>query len=291
LPSRAALGGVSGYALPLLLISFSGQLFTVVDLVTIAAMVGASAVGVFQVSSLAPLYIAAVFVIGYNVVFPFLAGSDDFAGQEEATMFLTRVFSYVAAAVLALIAILRADVVEILLGRRDALGEDVLLLLCAMSLANLLVHGLVTLLIARGRQVLIARAVVIEVPVNIVLTVALVAAVGTVGAAIGTLATALLMDFVLLPRLSKGEFGRPALDVAVRHGVVPAVAGVVVAGAASQVAGLAGPPALRGVLGALVAAIIGLGAGLVLLGRDGRRTARHAFLAGKAAPSAPEVAL
>ena len=283
-PSGRALRAVGGYALPLLLISVSGQLFAVSDLVTIGALVGASAVGVYQVSSLAPLYIGAVLVVGYNVAFPALAGSDDAAGQEEATAFLTRVFSYVGAAALGLVAFLRADVVDILLGRRDGLAEDVLLLLCAMSLANLLVHGLASLLIARGRQALMARAVVIEVPVNIVLTVALVVAVGAVGAAIGTLVTAVLMDFVILPRVSRGEFGRSALDVTVRQGVVPAAAGVAVAAVAAQVGGLAGPPALRVVLGGLVAGALGLGAGLALLGPGGRRSVREAFAARGPAP-------
>jgi O-antigen/teichoic acid export membrane protein len=285
-PSRSALRAVSGYALPLLLISVSGQLFAVSDLVTVGALVGVSAVGVYQVSSLAPLYIAAALVVGYNVVFPSLAGSDDAGGQEEATMFLTRVFSYVGAAALGLVALLRADVVDLLLGRRDGLAEDVLLVLCVMSLANLLVHGLASLLIARGRHGLMARAVLVELPVNIVLTVALVLTVGAVGAAIGTLLTALLMDFVILPAITRGEFGRPALDVTVRNGVVPAVAGVAVAAVAAQVAGLAEPPAVRVVVGGVAAAVLGAGAGLALLSPGGRRSLRDAFAAGR-----PSVAL
>lgn len=278
-PDRPALRSVTVYAVPLLLISMSGQLFAVSDLVAVGALVGASAVGVYQVSSLAPVYIAAVLVVGYNVVFPALAGSDDTTGQEDATAFLTRVFSYVGATGLALVALLRGDVVDILLGSRSDLAEDVLLVLCAVSLANLVVHGLASLLIARGRQGVMARAVVIELPVNIILTVALVVAFGAVGAAVGTLATAVLMDFVILPRISRGEFGRPAIETTVRHGVVPAALGAAVAAVAAQVAGVAGAPALRLALGGVCAVVLGVGAGLVLLGPDGRRTAREAFAA------------
>ncbi|MDQ4091135.1 MAG: oligosaccharide flippase family protein [Actinomycetota bacterium] len=280
LPSRLALRGVSGDALPLLLISASGQLFAVSDMVIIGVLVGASAVGVYQVSSLAPLYIAAVLVIGYNVAFPSLAGSDDAGGQEDATMFLTRLFSYLGAVALGITALLRADVVDILLGRRDGLAEDVLLLLCGMSMAGLLVHGLASLLIARGRSGLMARAVIVQIPVNIVLTVGLVATMGAVGAPIGTLLTAVLMDVAILPRTSTGQFQCPALNVTVRHGVVPAVAGVVVAAVAAQVAGLAELPMLRVVVGGVAAAILGAGVGLVLLGPGGRRSVRDALAAG-----------
>ncbi|MGI8806671.1 MAG: polysaccharide biosynthesis C-terminal domain-containing protein [Acidimicrobiales bacterium] len=277
IPDRRALRDVSGYALPLLLINVSAQLFAVSDLVAVGALVGASAVGVYQVSSLVPLYIAAVLVVGYNVVFPSLAGSDDSAGQEQATMFLTRLFGYLGGTGLALVAVLRRDVVELLLGRPDDLAEDVLLVLCAMSLANLVVHGLASLLIARGRQRLMARAVAIELPMNIVLTVALVVAFGAVGAAVGTLITAVLMDFLILPIVSRGEFGHPALAITLRHGVVPAAAGVAVALVGAQAARLAGTPAPRLLLAASAAGVVAVAAGLALLGRGGRRTVRDAF--------------
>ena len=64
---------------------------------------------------------------------------------------------------------------------------------------------------------------------------------------------------------------------------MPAVAGVVVAAVAAQVAGLAGPPALRVVLGGVAAAVLGAGAGLALLGPGGRRNIRDAFAAGRPA--------
>lgn len=276
-PGRAALRGVTGFALPLLLINVSGQLFAVSDLVAVGALVGASAVGVYQVSSLFPLYALSVLLIGYNVVFPTLAGTDDAVGQEAATAFLTRVFSYAGGTALTLVALLRSDVVSLLLGRRDGVAEDVLLVLCAVGVTNLLVHGLSALLIARGRQRLMSRAVAVELPVNLVLTVALVVALGAVGAALGTLATAALMDFVILPVVSRGEFARPALATTGRDGAIPAALGAVVALAAAQVAHLSGAPGLRLVLGAGTAGLLGLGTGLALLGAGGRRTVRQAL--------------
>lgn len=275
-PGRGALQGVAAYAGPLLLISMSGQLFAVSDLVAVGVLVGASAVGVYQVAGLLPLYLAAVLVVGYNVAFPALAASDDPADQERATALLTRVFAYVGGTGLAVVALLRGDVVEVLLGSRNELAEDVLLALCAMSVANLLVHGLAALLIARGRQLLMARAVAVELPVNIVLTVALVVRFGAVGAAVATLVTTVLMDFAILPFISRGEFALGALGTTVRDGVAPAAAGALVALAASQIADLAAPPGLRLALGAVVAGALGLAVGLVLLGQSGRAAVRRA---------------
>jgi len=278
-PNRLALRHVSASALPLLLINVSGQLFAVSDLVVVGALVGASAVGVYQLSSLVPAYALAVLAVGYNVAFPSLAGSDDVAGQERATAFLTRLFTYVGGAGLAVVAFLRVDVVEILLGASSDVAEDVLLVLCAVTLTNLLVHGLAWLMIARGRQGVMARAVAIELPVNIVLTLVLVAAFGAVGAALATLLTCALMDFVILPVVSRGEFGHSALVITVRHGVVPAGIGVAVGWAATRVAQPAGSPTLRLTLAAVAVVLLAVGAGLAMLGPDGRATLREALAA------------
>lgn len=290
IPGRSAMREVTGNALPLLLISTSGQLFAVSDLVAVGALVGAAAVGVYQVSSLVPLYVAAVLVVGYNVVFPSLAGSDDSTGQEHATVFLTRMFSYVGGIGLALVALLRRDVIELLLGRPNDVAEDVLLVLCAMCLANLMVHGLASLLIARGRQRLMARAVAIELPVNIVLTVVFVVAFGAVGAAIGTLVTAVLMNFVILPLVSRGEFGRSALRITVGDGLVPAAIGGAVALLSAQAARATVSPALSLFLAASAAAVVGAGAGLALLGGPGRTTVREALGAHRPPEPSPEPA-
>lgn len=276
-PDRPTLRRVTAYALPLLLINVSGQLFAVSDLVAVGALVGASAVGVYQVSSMVPLYLAGVLSLGYNVIFPALAGSDDGADQEQTSAFLTRLISYAGGLGLGVLALRRGDVVDLLLGSRNDLAEDVLLVLSAVSLTNLLVHGQASLLIARGRQSLMAWAVAIELPANLVLTVTFVVRYGAVGAAVGTLVTAALMDFVILPLVSKTEFGRPSLAITIRNGVMPAASALAVALLASRVGESAGQPAVRLVVAASVAAVLGLGVGALLLGADGRRTVRGAL--------------
>ena len=293
-PDRAALRGVLGFALPLLVLNVSAQLLVVSDLVVVGALVGAAAVGVYQVGALAPLQLGGLLMIGYNVAFPALAGSDDHAGQESATAFLTRLFSFLGATGLVLAALLRADVVPVLLGRPSALAEDVVAVTCAVCMANLTLHGLVSLLIARGEHVVMARLVAIELPLNLVLTVGFVLALGAVGAALATLATVALLNFVAFPLASRGRFTRSALDTVARHGVLPALAGGAVALAAAQLAGaVAGAGGGRLVVGAALAAVSGGMTGLVLLGAEGRRTLRHALAPdgrGAAADPAPVVA-
>lgn len=287
-PERAALRGVAGFALPLLVLNASAQLLVVSDLVVIGSLVGAAAVGVYQVGALVPLQLGGLLMIGYNVAFPTLAGSDDRAGQESATAFLTGLFAFVGAAGLALAALLRADVVEVMLGRPSALAGDVVAITCAVCMANLALHGLVSLLIARGEQAVMARLVAVELPLNLVLTVSLVLAMGTVGAAVATLATVAVLNFVAFPIASRGRFARPALATVARHGLLPTLAGAAVALAAALLADVtAGAGVGRLAMGAVSAAVFGGATGLVLLGAGGRRTLRVALAPDRRAGSAP----
>lgn len=280
-PDRAALRAVVAYAVPLLVLNVSAQVLVVSDLVVVGAVVGASAVGVYQVAALLPLQMAGFLMIGHDVAFPALAGSDDPAGQESATAFLTRVFSFVGGTGLALATVLRADVVRVMLGRPSPLAEKVVAVTCAACLANLMLHGLVSLLIARGEQAAMARLVAVELPVNAVLTVSFVLALGAVGAAVATLATVALMNFVVFPLVCGDRFSHTVVDAVARNGVVPAAAGAAVALAAAAAAGGAGGGAGRLLAAAALAGFSATAAGLVLLGPGGRATLRHAVAAAR----------
>ena len=285
-PGRAALRGMASFTVPLLVLSVSGQLFAVSDLLVVGAVVGASAVGVYQAAALLPLQLGGFLMLGYDVAFPALSASDDASGQEAAASFLTSVFTFGGGAALGVAALLRGDVVELVLGRPSALGQDVVLAFCAVSLGNLALHGPVSLLIARGHPGVVARLVAVELPVNLVLTVAAVLLWGAAGAALATLATSVLMDFVVFPLATRGRFARPVLDTVAHHGLVPAALGVLVALAATLLAGLAvpGAGASRLALGAALAAVLAAAAGLLLLGPSGRATLRQALAPGARPP-------
>jgi O-antigen/teichoic acid export membrane protein len=289
-PQRAALRRATGFAFPLLVLNISGLLFELSDLVVVGALVGASSVGVFQIGALLPLQVAGVLMLGYNVAFPALSGSNDHAMQEVAVAFLTRVFSFVAGTALALAAFLRADIVTILLGRRSALAEEVLIIFCGAWMANLIVHGLALLLIARGDQVLMARVVAAELPLNIVLTVSFVTAFGAVGAALATIVTVILMNFVALPIVARDRFSRPTLVIVSRDGFCPAALGVALAVLAAGVATLTDRGAARLAVGVIAAAGLAGSTGLVLAGSSGRTMLREMISKDAAMPgSAPAV--
>ena len=276
-PDRRALRLVTAMAVPLVVLNLGAPLFNLIDLVTIGAFVDRSAVGVYQIASLLPVYVISILFVGYTVVFPSLSGSDDAADQESATMFLTRIFSYVAGTGFMLALWLRRDIIVVLLGEPSGWAESVLVISAAACLADMFVHGMATLLIVRGRQKLMARAVAIQIPVNLALTIVLVAAFGAVGAAVGKLATLLLLDFIVFPIISRGEFGQSALSATLRHGMVPAAAGAAVATVAGAAAMQMGSPVERFATAAVVGGTLAVAAGLVLLGSEGRKSLRGAF--------------
>ncbi len=190
---------------------------------------------------------------------------------------LTRVVSFVAGVGFATCILLRGDLVELLSGRRDAVAETVLVLFCLAGLSDVGVHGAAWLLVARGKQKLMARAVVLELPLNLVLSLLLVLVFGAVGAAWATLVTVVIMDVIVFPRLSRGQFSRSATALLVRNGVVPGLCGAVLAVAATLATGGVAGALPRVVLTAAGAGALGLLCGLILLPADDRRALRSTF--------------
>ncbi len=276
-PERRAVRRSMSFAMPLLVLNASGQLFALSDLLSVGVLVGSAAVALYQVGALLPLHLKGLIFVGYNVAYPAVAGSADAKAQERATALLTRIVSFVAAVAFATCIVLRGDVVELLSGRTSALSETVLVLLCVAGLLDVGVHGPASLLVARGRQKLMARAVALEIPLNLVLSVGLVVAFGATGAAWATLATVLVMDLLVFPRVSRGQFAQPATVLLLRNCIAPALFGASLAlGVAAATAGV-GSSAIRVAATAVGAAGLGLAVGTILLRPEDRRQLRTTF--------------
>jgi len=279
-PNRSELRQVANFAAPLLGIGVSQQLLVACDVVVVGIVSGASAVAVYQVASIVPLYAVGILTVGYNVILPALAGSNDLADQEDATAFLTRLFCYVAGVGFVLVALFRRDLIDLLLGRRSHLAENILIIACGIALARIALHGLVLVLIARGRQVLMVRTLAAEVPLNVILTVALVVAWGPVGASTATLATVLLLNSLIFPLAARHEFRDAVAMTLLRHGALPATLGagvaLLAAGASTR---LQGTPLQGLALTALFAFVIGGIVGALVVGRPGRAALRDVFAA------------
>ena len=286
-PERTAIRRSMSFILPLLLLNGSGQLFALSDLLSVGVLVGSAAVALYQVAALLPLHLKSLIFQGYNVAYPALAGSEDQEAQERATALLTWLVSFVAAVAFATCILLRREVVELLTGRSSSLSETVLVLLCIAGLIDVGLHGPASLLVARGRQALMARAVVLEIPLNVILSVGLVLAVGATGAAWATLTTVLVMDLLVFPLVSRGQFARSALVSVVANCFVPALYGTLVA--VVMVAATVGldSAATRVAASAAGAATVGLVAAAILLPADGRRQLRTMLQRKSAGTDAP----
>jgi O-antigen/teichoic acid export membrane protein len=261
---------VASFSAPLLVLSVSGQVISATDLVVVGAVATAAAVGLYRAGSIVPSQAITLLFTGYDTVFPHLAGTRDSDGQESATRFLTRVAAFISGAMFATVIVLRVDVIAVVTGRASHLGETVLVVFCCVWLANVPVHGLSLLLIARGRQKRFVWLVATEAAANLALTVVFAIVIGPIGAAYATLVTIVVSNVVIFPYLVREEFSTGAA----RQTVLEALGSIIVGGA---IAALASAPALQ--LGAtwsrlLVGVALGGGVsfalGLLLLRHGGR---------------------
>jgi len=275
LPGRARwteVRRVGSFALPLLVVSVFGQVIAATDLVVVGAVATAAAVAFYKVGGLAPNQVVGWLFNGYDTIFPSLAATQDKGGQEAATLFLTRVASYVAGSSFCAMALLRADVVTVLVGHRSILAEEVLLVFCGVWLVNVPVHGLMLLLIARGRQSVFIPLVAAEAIANLALTVVFAMVIGPIGAALATLVTIVVTNVIVLPVLVRKEFAPTTSWRIAGNGFACGAIGGAVAAAAVLPILVLGLGWARLVAGLGVDGAASILVGLLLLGRSGRET-------------------
>ena len=141
---------------------------------------------------------------------------------------------------------------------------------CCIWLANVPVHGLNLLLIARGRQNVFIWLVGVEASANLALTIVFAVVIGPIGAAYATLVTIVVSNVIVFPHLVRHEVSSGAA----RRTVLEALAATAVGGAS---AALAASPALelstywsRLLVGLALGGGFSCALGLVLLRQRGR---------------------
>jgi O-antigen/teichoic acid export membrane protein len=225
---------VDSQAVSLSLLGGAAQLVNFTDVMSIRALASAAEVGIYRAGAQIPSVLVALIYRGFDIVMPQLAA----VTEEEAAQLIRQRAPRLAIAVGAaggLVVGLRHPLVRLVLGHFNHSAATVLWLFALVWLANSIIHPASLLLIARRRQRSIVRLVGIEYAANLILTVALVPALGAVGSAIATLITLSASNLLLLPRILAREL--PALPVA-RHLLIDClmptaiVAGVVIAAAA-----------------------------------------------------------
>ncbi len=273
LPRRLSWGGirrVASFAAPLLVLSVAGQVISATDLIVVGAVATAAAVGMYRAGSIVPTQATALLFTGYDTVYPHLAGTTDLDGQESATRLLTRVTAFIAGAIFAATIVLRVDVVLVVTGHRSALGEDVLVIFCGIWLANVPVHGLSLLLVARGRQTVFIWLVGIEAIANVALTIAFAVAIGPIGAAYATLLTIVVSNVIVFPIIVRHELSKGGARRSVTEALSAIGLGGVIAALASSPAFGLGAGWDRLLVGLALGGAISAALGLALLRHSGR---------------------
>ena len=166
--------------------------------------------------------------------------------------------------------VLRFDVVTAVVGHPSALAESVLVVFCCIWLANVPIHGLSLLLIARGRQNIFVWIMVGEATANIALTIVLAIELGPIGAAYATLSTIVIADLIILPVLIRHELSKGLVRRTVLEGLTAIVAGGAIAAVATIPALWLPSGWIRLLVGLVLGGGIGFAAGLALLRRQGR---------------------
>ncbi len=267
---RADLRKIAIFTLPLLVLSVGGQLIATTDLVVIGAISTATAVALYRVGSLAPNQLVTVIYTGFDATFPSLSANSSRETQEVDIAFLTRFACYASGVAFGAIVMLRSDVVALIVGRSNHLATTVLIIFAVVWVANVPVHGLALLLIARARQKTFIPLVATEAVANIGLTIVFVYTFGAVGAAVATLVTIVISNDLVFPLLVRKEFGLSPMRVLWGNGVPAVVVGATVSIVAVLPFYVLRPGIVRLSLGVVVAALLGLVLGFFLLGGSGR---------------------
>ena len=270
-PDWASVRRVAASALPLFIITLAGQFIATTDLVVLAAFTTAASVGLYRVGSVVPYQVVSVLYQGYDVVFPSLAATGDLRAQADAARFLSRVAAYLAGVIFGLMAFLRDDVVLLLVGQPEHLAANVLMIFSAVWLVNVSIHGLALFLIARNLQRLLAKLVVIEILMNLFLTLLLVWLLGPVGAAIGSLVAVVISHWLLLPRKVDKVVYAGVGTTMLRHAWTGTVAGLTVIALPCAALALFSPSLGRMLIGGTSVSVIATAVGAMLLRREGRR--------------------
>lgn len=270
-PRRKDVRRVAAFAIPLLVISVGSQLVAVTDLLVVGAIGSATAVGFYKVGAMIPTLAIGILYRGYDTAFPYFAQSASSAARAQAVSFLTRVAGYLGGLGLGTLAFSRSDFITVYVGTAPPLTRSVLLIFCGVWLANLPVHGVALLLISEGKQTRFAPVVAVEVVANLGATIAFAIWLGPVGAALATLVTLTFSNLIVLPLVVRNRVGMPIGRLVAVDGLLPAAAGLVVAGVSGLLAAPIASPGLAVVAVITLMVAIGVPIGLMLLKGSGRQ--------------------
>lgn len=275
-PTRSSVRQSVAVAGPLLALAFDTQLVASSDSIVIGTSVGSAALALYRIGAALPSLALRVVFQAVVPSLPALASTADAAEQVSLARFLTRVASFIGGAGFALLVVFRQTWVALLLGRPDRVSQTVLVLFSIALACDVMVHPLVTVLIAREHQRVIAVLAPVELVVNLSLTILFVDRYGAVGAAVALLITTPVNDLVLFPLIARREFRPTVASILAADGVVPTLMGGGVSALAAAPFWLRGHSLPLATTGVLAGAVAASAFGFLAIGPTGRRRLRAA---------------
>jgi len=269
---RADLAHARASAGPVIALSASAQLLTASDLLLIGLLRHSAGAGLYRLGVVLPTQAMGALFAAYGAALPLLSARTRW-GQEEASRLLSRGLNLAAGLGFGWMAFGADVLARALVGSDESLVARVLVLYCAVSALNAVVHPNAFLLITRGEARVMSRVVPVEVVLNLGLTLCLILLMGPVGAAWATLLTTALLDFVVFPLVARRHFDRPLARSLIADGAVPLVLGALVALVVARIVGVDGAQDL------LLAGALTLLGGMVLAATVTPRADRVALLA------------
>jgi O-antigen/teichoic acid export membrane protein len=229
--TRARVKELTSFSWSNFLVHIANKVVFSTDIVVVGIALGPEAAALYAIPAKLFTLAFGLGSVGTNLLYPALAEQEGAGADERQRRLLLAGLrgGTAAALVLALPLLVIPDrLIEAWVG--DGYGEStaVLALLALVVLVHQPIYLFTQYLIARGRQRQIARALIVAVGLNVVLSVFLAKAVGIWGVALSTLATDLALLLYVVPMLAAPAAGvRPSTFA--RAALRPVLPGVAVA--------------------------------------------------------------
>ncbi|MGA7729835.1 MAG: oligosaccharide flippase family protein [Chloroflexia bacterium] len=203
--TRATLKRIGGYSVWLFMLDMARRIFYNADAVLIAAFLPVSKVTAYNLGfkpASALTYFSSPFV---SVLLPAASALEALKDQERLRhLFVTatRIAVVVTMPVFLWLILFGRQVLEVWVGPGHEDALPVLYIFCAVFLVSIAQNPGGTVLRGIGQVRILALVVMSEYAANIILSLLLLPRVGVIGAAIGTLIPAILVDLLLIPLLA-----------------------------------------------------------------------------------------
>jgi O-antigen/teichoic acid export membrane protein len=202
--SWSALGAVSRFAAPLIVLTIAGQLAMGTDIPIVGAFYGSIAAASYAVGAAIPATASALLFAILDVAFPSLSIADR-SESARLVRWMLLLGSALGALGFTTLALNSAALLKVWVGAAPSLGVTVMVIYSASRLLNVPSHVLAIGAIAKGQHNVLAPLVICESLANFALSVLLAATYSPRGPAFATLVTLFVSNVIVLPLILRAR--------------------------------------------------------------------------------------